>query len=219
MSTYIKKCSLLGVSLAAVLATSGAYAMSETEVNNGATLADVAGMFSNADAVATGGDVITGDLTGYTDPVGGGSNDVDMFVIGANVGAISITLTSPDPIGITFIPTLWLFDGSHNLIASDNDESDGIAINTTLSSFGTYYFSIQAKNNLPMLDALNPLTDDNWIGFAPTLWNGGSFGSGSYVLNVSAQAVPVPAAAWLFGTGVLGLAGLARRLPSTRTTT
>jgi hypothetical protein len=34
---------------------------------------------------------------------------------------------------------------------------------------------------------------------------------GDYVLNVSVSAVPIPAAAWLFGSGLIGLAGLKRR--------
>ena len=45
-------------------------------------------------------------------------------------------------------------------------------------------------------------------GFFATGYSGG-FSSGSIVPLV--QAVPVPAAAWLFGSGLLGLAGLARR--------
>jgi len=33
----------------------------------------------------------------------------------------------------------------------------------------------------------------------------------SYVFNITTTAVPVPAAAWLFGSGLLGLVGVARR--------
>lgn len=38
-----------------------------------------------------------------------------------------------------------------------------------------------------------------------------SFDSGSSVLTVDVNPVPVPAAAWLFGSGLLGLVGVARR--------
>ena len=35
--------------------------------------------------------------------------------------------------------------------------------------------------------------------------------NGDYVLNVSVSAVPIPAAVWLFGSGLLGLVGMVRR--------
>ena len=38
-----------------------------------------------------------------------------------------------------------------------------------------------------------------------------TFGNGGSVLMVDTQVVPVPAAAWLFGSGLLGLVALARR--------
>jgi hypothetical protein len=34
---------------------------------------------------------------------------------------------------------------------------------------------------------------------------------GDYVLNVSVSAIPIPAAVWLFGSGLLGLIGISRR--------
>ena len=45
-----------------------------------------------------------------------------------------------------------------------------------------------------------------------TAW-GSSFQNTQYseVFNVTVSAVPVPAAAWLFGSGLLGLVGVARR--------
>ena len=47
------------------------------------------------------------------------------------------------------------------------------------------------------------INGDNWAGF-----NNVQF---SEVFNVEITAVPVPAAAWLFGSGLLGLVGVARR--------
>ncbi len=38
-----------------------------------------------------------------------------------------------------------------------------------------------------------------------------SFGADFVIDNISVSAVPVPAAIWLFGSGLLGLAGVARR--------
>jgi len=37
------------------------------------------------------------------------------------------------------------------------------------------------------------------------------FGAETYTIQVVPSAVPVPAAAWLFGSGLLGLVGMARR--------
>ena len=38
-----------------------------------------------------------------------------------------------------------------------------------------------------------------------------TFGTGANVIEVDVQIVPVPAAVWLFGSGLLGLVGIARR--------
>ena len=52
---------------------------------------------------------------------------------------------------------------------------------------------------------------DDWNGIAQADYTG-SIGDGvSYLLYTDAAVVPVPAAAWLFGSGLLGLVGVARR--------
>ena len=38
-----------------------------------------------------------------------------------------------------------------------------------------------------------------------------TFGTGANVIEVDVQVVPVPAAVWLFGSGLIGLVGVARR--------
>jgi hypothetical protein len=77
--------------------------------------------------------------------------------------------------------------------------------------------------NSNIIDANTP--QDVWtalgVGTAPApdntasvkfiaLYLGGSGGAG-FVDDLSAQSVPVPAAVWLFGSGILGLVGVARR--------
>ncbi|MCW8933167.1 MAG: VPLPA-CTERM sorting domain-containing protein [Gammaproteobacteria bacterium] len=46
-------------------------------------------------------------------------------------------------------------------------------------------------------------------------WNGyeglGVYGNGIYLVRESISAVPVPAAVWLFGSGLIGLVGVSRR--------
>jgi len=64
------------------------------------------------------------------------------------------------------------------------------------------------------------LVDDGMGGWTGTLVSAGNIGANwggfdnqqySEVFNVSVSAVPVPAAVWLFGSGLLGLVGVARR--------
>jgi hypothetical protein len=45
---------------------------------------------------------------------------------------------------------------------------------------------------------------------------GGPFGgnTGSWILNGTVSAIPVPAAVWLLGSGLVGLVGVARRRKS-----
>lgn len=51
-----------------------------------------------------------------------------------------------------------------------------------------------------------------WLGSEADL-SGGTM-QGTYPINQSISAVPVPAAVWLFGSGLVGLAGVARRRKS-----
>ncbi len=48
-------------------------------------------------------------------------------------------------------------------------------------------------------------------GTVPGTVAGGGLWGGQYLGNLTVQEVPLPAAAWLFGTALLGLAGIARR--------
>lgn len=55
-----------------------------------------------------------------------------------------------------------------------------------------------------------------WLADSAVIANGANsytvqFNNGGSVLEVDVRVVPVPAAAWLFGSGLLGLAGMARR--------
>ena len=48
-------------------------------------------------------------------------------------------------------------------------------------------------------------------GTVPGTLAGGGVWGGQYLGNLGVQEIPLPAAAWLFGTGLLALAGVARR--------
>lgn len=63
--------------------------------------------------------------------------------------------------------------------------------------------------------ALNFVFSEDKSSFAGTLQGTDTSGSGisrnTTLINWQIQAVPVPAAAWLFGSGLIGLAGISRR--------
>ena len=52
------------------------------------------------------------------------------------------------------------------------------------------------------------INGDIWIGFTNVLY------SEQYNITITADPIPVPAAVWLFGSGLLGLVGVARRRKS-----
>ena len=77
-----------------------------------------------------------------------------------------------------------------------------------------------APNSICVLDACSTAivtTYDSLTGDFTASWDavvvGGAFDGqvGHWNINGNAQVVPVPAAVWLFGSGLLGLVGIARR--------
>jgi hypothetical protein len=91
---------------------------------------------------------------------------------------------------------------------------------------GTYFLAISGNGNAPQNafgflneDPNNQLTEFDGLSFVYELdhFQGNGFVSFDYNLTLGGtvattpSAVPVPAAAWLFGSGLLGLVGVARR--------
>jgi hypothetical protein len=138
--------------------------------------------------------------------------------------------------GGTLIEGDFLFDwnGNNNVSASIIWDASGFlgAGPFTQGDVITGTGALPASNGIPLItagtifpigpapfatttiDAVSPLVDDGepgvpmttgpWLNFAPNL----DVTSMSFT---SVSDVPVPAAIWLFGSGLLGLAGLARR--------
>ncbi len=146
---------------------------------------DIQGFFDVPDGPT--GPILAGDISGFN-PDFGGSELPNPLMRVAGFGALSGPVTDStlsigmDNIPVSgFIDVLWVQPG------------DGRSIITTFNADGT--FSSEFRNGL--LDA-------------PVLFT--SSGSGTWSdFNAAPPAVPVPAAVWLFGSGLLGLVGVARR--------
>lgn len=175
-----------------------------------------------AASAATFYDVEGNDTFGAANPVQGGSHtivgsignvdDVDIFRFSLAAGSgFNVTITQN-----TFDVSMVLLD-ANGYSWGGNDGWDG-PINTTIVNSGTYYLGISAYQNEAVDMFGNFLRDWSWQSDEYTLgttfagWSGQAFDFGDYTLSVnSVSAVPVPAAAWLFGSGLTGLIGLARR--------
>ncbi|MBI5617994.1 MAG: hypothetical protein HY943_17060 [Gammaproteobacteria bacterium] len=120
--------------------------------------------------------------------------DFYAFIADAN-RVITITVASSNGPNFGDDPKVGLFDGIGGpLLASDNDSGPGF---DALLSYKTWHLGIY-------LVAVTGSSDLNF-----------NLGGGStnfpYLLTIKSAAVPVPGAAVLLGSGLLGLAGVKRR--------
>ena len=118
----------------------------------------------------------------FGDPVLG--DQLDLFSLGS--------LTSSDN---TTPGTVNVFELSFDSVADLNTLQ---AANFTLA---TFTFSALSGGTSPLSISINALGDANGDPLAATMASG----------NVTVTAVPLPGAVWLFGSGLLGLIGVARR--------
>ena len=83
----------------------------------------------------------------------------------------------------------------------------------TQVAWGTY-FTWSVNDDIPVLNIMDcgaQGVGDSCTGVATPMVNGPFPGQAPAFNGVVASAVPVPAAAWLMGSGLLGLVGVARR--------
>jgi len=159
--------------------------------------------------------LVTFNLTGSVtyDDTGDGSN-----VFGLSVGdPVTATGTFDDSliggniisgsgtIAVSSIPDLVITVGSEIFTASDDNGSGLLTIisGTVIDGIGPAGFVYSGTNpNLFTSDATETFigTEDNYNSQIFGTWN-----------TFTLTPVPVPAAVWLFGSGLLGLVGVARR--------
>ena len=157
------------------------------------------------------------------------SNDVDIwsFTLGAghSIAAEISYIGEYNKFDVNPVMTLfWENAGSFYSVASASATSiPSMAASTGSSSLGftawatgNYFLAITADFNQGV-DAFGNFantpgfqTTEDVLGTAFNNFNGASFTSFKYDV-VTSTVVPVPAAVWLFGSGLLGLVGVARR--------
>ena len=143
-----------------------------------------------------------------------------------NIGSLEAVGTSAD--GVYVVDALLHFDTNLNIISVDGTVA-GLGINSSITllsgSFDYWNYDAGAINvsfsgggvDVKHDDLLTALdvslgTQFEFLGFSLGYdfdGDGNAIAISTDIINTS--AVPVPAAIWLFGTGLLGLIGIARR--------
>ena len=203
---------ILGLGIATASMTASAVVI-ESEFNDTFEFADFAAPGSNTGVI--------GDLSAA-------SNDVDIWRFDLTAGGFfNAGISNGTGLDFNlFNPLLVLYmenAGSYYAVAG-NDTAPG-ASNTNFSftawESGTYFLTISAFANSPE-DAFGNngfdsqfWTVENGFGTSFSSFEDGGFSSFDYALSlngtVATTAVPVPAAAWLFASGLFGLVSVARR--------
>ena len=201
--------SWLGIVTGSVLTMSASVAQ--------AVIIEVEGNDTFATANAGGNTTLMGSIGDIT----AASNDVDIWSFNLAAGQLftsSISYTGLyNQYDVNPVMTLyWENGGSYYPVASTDPQSFGTSIGFTPWVSGDYFLTVTADYNQG-LDAYGNfqsdyywLTDEFITGTPFAQFNGGSFTSFNYEVE-ALGAVPVPAAVWLFGSGLLGLIGVARR--------
>ncbi len=168
-------------------------------------------------ATANAGSILE-KLNGSVGDASAVSNDVDIWSFNLNAGqyiGADISYSGLyNEFDVNPIMTLFMENGgSYYAVASTDPDSFGTSLSFTTWAAGNYFLSISADfNNAEDAFGNNQsnssfFTTEDVLGTAFSNFNGGSFTSFDYQVHV----VPVPAAVWLFGSGLLGLVGIARR--------
>jgi len=194
----------LAAGSALALSSSMAHAIAESESND---------TFATANA-----GVISGTLTGAVGDASAPSNDADIWSFSLGAGqsfAASISYTGLyNPNDVNPVMTVFMEQGgSYYPVATTDPDAFGTSVGFTAWASGSYYLAITAEFNQGQDAFGNLATTPGFLSTADTLgtafdsFRGESFTSFNYSVNM----VPVPAAVWLFGSGLLGLIGAMRR--------
>ncbi|BAV33875.1 hypothetical protein SCL_1570 [Sulfuricaulis limicola] len=123
-----------------------------------------------------------------------GTFTADLGTIGSETGTVSFATGTGNTMSINL-------NGTFVYATDDNGYGSGLGPSLTFTAGSLYDFDFQ-KTGSPSFNSSFLFFDDydQLLG----QWT-------SMSLTVAPAPIPVPAAAWLFGSGLLGLAGIARR--------
>lgn len=202
---------LLGLGLAVAMTTASA-AVIESESNDTFATADFADPGINSGVI--------GDLSVV-------SNDVDIWKFDLTAGA-GFGVSISDGVGMDFngfdpLIVLYMEDaGDYYAVAGNDPFAFSTSFSFTAWESGTYFLTVSAFGNSPEDEFGNNGYDSQFwtnelfgLGTPFSVFEGGSFASFDYNLSlngtVATSPVPVPAAVWLFTSGLGILFGFARR--------
>jgi hypothetical protein len=157
---------------------------------------------------------LTLNPTGTTNLVGGYINTPDAIIITPLMGGDQIIYTAASnlaPNGNAMAPSVGSIAGGPTPTGTLDDVAG--TINMDLSSWMVNHFGMdQNLGSSTATGVWDPLTLMYTLSWDATLTQGPNMGQDvTWTLTGMANAVPVPAAAWLFGSGLIGLIGAARR--------
>ena len=150
-------------------------------------------------------------ISGSLIDIGTGVDDIDLYKISiVNTDAFSVTTSAS--LSEDNDAMLFLFDAVGSLLlfnddASDDDYLPGFSTGSLAGTpVGIFYLAFDLYDTTPTFTSSGSLSGWNRDPYP--------FQTGDYTLSITGaefSAVPIPAAIWLFGSGLLGLFGIRKR--------